>query len=192
MDVGDTVDDMRHKPLRRRERLLNDAGIPRVIRSSNLLRQRVGVSQVREADAGSRDAVYVRGSDPASGRAERARARSFVRCVPYDVIRKDHVGTIGDLDARNVNAECRQGVELVDQRPQVDDGAPADEELDVRMHHARGNDPQCELTLADDDRMPRVVAAGKARDHIVIRGVKIDDPAFAFVAPLQPDDQIGF
>ena len=107
-------------------------------------------------------------------------------------MRKNHVGTIGDLDPRNVDAERRQRVELFDERPQIDNGASPDEELHVRMHHSRRDDSQSELAVADDDRMTGIVATAKARDHVVLLRIEIDDPALAFVAPLQPDDDVSF
>ena len=93
------------------------------------------------------------------------------------MIRQHDVRAIGDLYARRVDAERRQAFEFVEQRRRIDDRAAADEELDVRMQHARRNDAQRELAIADDDRVPGVVAAAEARDDVVVGGVEIDDPA---------------
>src|SRR5581483_8043321 len=37
----------------------------------------------------------------------------------------------------------------------------------------------------------RIVAAGEARDHVVLLGVQIDDAALPFIAPLQSDNHVG-
>jgi hypothetical protein len=60
------------------------------------------------------------------------------------------------------------------------------------MHDARGNDPQCQLPLTDDDRVARVISAREPRNDVVIARIEIDDAAFALVAPLQSNDDVGF
>src|SRR5579862_4993809 len=148
--------------------------------------------QIGKPDPRTRDAVDVRRANPASRRADGLRARRFSGFIALDVMRKDDVRAIGDLNARRIDADLRECIELADERLEIDDRSSADEELDAGMHDARGNDPQRELTIAHNDRMPRVVAARKARYDVVIRGIEIDDPALALVAPLQPDDNVSF
>ena len=82
--------------------------------------------------------------------------------------------------------------ELVEQRLRINDGPAPDEKLDVRDASPpteRSAAPA--LAIADDDRVAGVIAAAESRDDVVIGGVEIDDAAFALVAPLKPEDDIG-
>ena len=148
--------------------------------------------QIGKSHAGARDPVHVGGSDAAAGRSDRDGARALVCLISRHVVRKDHVRPIRDLQARDVDADCCERIELRDQRLQIDDRSAADEELHVRMHHARRNDSQCELPVADHDRMSGVIAAAEARDHVVAGGIQVDDASLSFVAPLQSEDNVGF
>ena len=47
------------------------------------------------------------------------------------------------------------------------------------------------LSLADDDRVPGVVAALVADDHVHLAGQDVGELALALVAPLGPDDHGG-
>jgi hypothetical protein len=60
------------------------------------------------------------------------------------------------------------------------------------MHDARRHDPQRQLALPDDDRVARVISARKPCNDVVVARIEIDDPAFAFVAPLESNDDVGF
>ena len=47
------------------------------------------------------------------------------------MIRQHDVRAVGDLDARDVDADRRQALEFAEQAAEADDGTAADEELDA-------------------------------------------------------------
>ena len=100
------------------------------------------------------------------------------------MVRQHDVRAVGDLDARDVDADRRQSLELAEQAAQADDRTAADKELDAFVEHARRHDAQRDLGIADDDLMPGIISAAKSRDDIVVRRIQIDDAALAFVTPL--------
>ena len=58
----------------------------------------------------------------------------------------------------------------------------------ARVEDAGGNQPQLVGLLADHQRVPGVVAALVAGDHVGPLGQQVDDLALALVAPLRADD----
>ena len=106
--------------------------------------------------------------------------------------RQYDVRTIRYLYPRDLNAERRKLLDFTEQRRLIDDRPAADEEFRMRIERARRNDSQREFRLSDDDRMAGVVAAAETRDDIVLLGVEVDDPPFSLVAPLNPNDDVGF
>ena len=78
-----------------------------------------------------------------------------------------------------------QHAHFFQQRRQIDHHAVADHSLTPGRRMPLGNQLQNELLLADEDRVPGVVAALIARHNIEALGKQIDDFAFALVAPLR-------
>jgi hypothetical protein len=74
--------------------------------------------------------------------------------------------------------------------PATHDRAAADEKLRVRDQGARRHDPQRELPRPDLDRMTSVIAAAEAGDDVIVSGHQIDYAPFAFIAPLDTDDDV--
>jgi hypothetical protein len=107
------------------------------------------------------------------------------------VVRHDDVRGTADADASGVHASLREHGHLVDERPWIDDDAGADDRRDVRVQHATGHEVELEDLVADDDGVAGVVTALVAHDHVDRAGQQVDGLAFAFVAPLQPDDDAG-
>jgi hypothetical protein len=107
------------------------------------------------------------------------------------VARQYDVRAIRYLYSRDLDAKRRKLLDFTKQRRWIDDRPAADEEFGVGIERARRNDSQRQFRLADDDRMTGVVATAETRDDVVLLGVEIDDPAFSFVAPLNPNDDIG-
>ncbi len=148
-------------------------------------------AQVPERDAGPPHLVAVGRADAAAGRPDRAIApRRFTRPIQRRMIGKNDVGSIGDLDPADIDPDAREHIELGAQAFEAHDRPAADEQRRAIVEHSARDDPQRQLPLADDERMPRVIAAAEARDEIVIAREVIDDAAFAFIAPLDPQDQI--
>ena len=81
-----------------------------------------------------------------------------------------------------------QSVHLVAERVEGHYDAVADEAHDGVAHYTGGDQMQDRLLLADDERVPRVVTALKTHDRAGAIGEHVDDGAFAFVAPLRPND----
>ncbi len=79
-------------------------------------------------------------------------------------------------------------VHLLAQRVERHDDAVADQAHDAVAQDAGRDQVQNGLLLADDERMPGVVPALKAHDGARAIRQHVDDGAFAFVAPLRPDD----
>ncbi len=57
----------------------------------------------------------------------------------------------------------------------------------LRPQDAAGDQVEDVFFVAQDDGVARVIAALRADDDVRVLGEKIDDFAFAFVAPLGPD-----
>ena len=81
-----------------------------------------------------------------------------------------------------------QLADLGDQRPGVEHDAVADDAELARPHDARGQQRQLVDRAVDDQRVPGVVPALEARDHVGALGQPVDDLALALVAPLGADD----
>ncbi len=106
------------------------------------------------------------------------------------MVRKHDVRSRRDADPRDVDAQLRQHVELVDEPAHRDDGAGADQELRPFDERPGRHDAQRELRVADLDGVPGVVAAAEARDDAVLAREQIHDAPFAFVAPLDADADV--
>jgi hypothetical protein len=83
---------------------------------------------------------------------------------------------------------CPAASDLLDQRPGVEHHAVADHRELARPHDARGQQRELVDLAVDDQRVPGIVAALEARDHVGPLGEPVDDLALALVAPLGADD----
>ena len=107
--------------------------------------------------------------------------------VEVGVVRQDQVGVAGDHEVLGGDALPLEGGELAEQDPGVDDDAVADDVDDVGVQDPAGHEAHGEAALADDDRVPGVVAALVADDHVHVAGQDVGELALALVAPLGPD-----
>ncbi len=82
------------------------------------------------------------------------------------------------------NAQLANAADLAEECNGIEDDAVADDALAARPQHAAGNELQHELVLADDDRVPGVMAAGVARHGGKPLAEHVYDLSLALVAPL--------
>ena len=94
-----------------------------------------------------------------------------------------------DADAREVDAARLEPVQLLDQHLGVEHARPAPStQSGARPEDAAGHQPQLVGLVAQHQRVPGVVAALVAGDHVGPLGQQVDDLALALVAPLGADD----
>ena len=89
---------------------------------------------------------------------------------------------------RDIHALLADRGDLTHQMPRVQHDAIADDAELATTHHARGQRVQLVDLPVDDQRVARIMATLEARDHIGTFRQPIDDLAFAFIAPLGPDN----
>lgn len=100
----------------------------------------------------------------------------------------DQVGVGREAQARGVNPAASKPVKLLSQNSWVDDNPVADRAGLSRVEDPGRHEVELEdLTIAND-RVPGVVAALKAHDHLDLLREQVGDLAFAFVAPLGAHD----
>jgi hypothetical protein len=85
----------------------------------------------------------------------------------------------GDTDARSL-----QRLHFFDQRRRIDHDPIADNRLDSRPKDTAGDQFQHVLGVADEDRVPRIVAALVAGHYIETVGKQVDNLALTLIAPL--------
>ena len=73
------------------------------------------------------------------------------------------------------------------QHPRVDDDPVADHAGLVRVEDPRGDQVELELAAVADDRVPGVVAALEAHDHLGPLGEQVRDLPLPLIAPLGAD-----
>ena len=172
-----------------------DAGEDRVLLAQDhveLLAEDLHVVEVLDAQADPRRLVGVGRPDAAPGGAQPLAAQVALRDrVELAVVGHDQVRVAGDLQLRRVDALRQQVVELLQEHPRVDHDAVADDRRDVPVEHTAGDQVQLERGVADDDRVPGVVAALVAHDVGHLVGQQVGGLALALVTPLRSDDDDG-
>src|SRR5258708_4162096 len=149
-----------------------------------------GVGEVAQAYGAAPDLVLIGRADAAAGGADLLLAARLLACaVDLSVRGQDQRRVLGDLEAvrRDDDALVADGVDLPEQGPGIDDDDVADDRQLVRAHHARGQQAQPVLDIADDQRMSGIVAALEAHHYVGALRQPIDDLAFPLVAPLGAD-----
>ena len=149
------------------------------------------VGEVANPDRPAPDLVLVGRADAAPGGAELLVAAPFLAgAVERAVRRQDQRRVVGELQGLrgNFDALGADRVDLVEQCPGIDDDAVADDRQFAGPHHARGQQAQLVLDIADDDGVAGIVAALKADHDIGALRQPVDDLALALVAPLGADD----
>ena len=151
---------------------------------------RLGVLEILHADGAAADLVFIGRADAAAGGADLAFAGGFLtQLIQLAMQRQDERGVFGDAQvlARDGDALAFETLDLVAQRPGIDDDAVADDAELALAHHARGQQRQLVGVAADDQRVAGVVAALEAHDDIGALRQPVHDLTFALVAPLGAD-----
>ena len=152
--------------------------------------QRVEVLQVLHADGAPAHLVLVGRADASPRRADLALARcSFAHDVELAVQRQDQRGVLGDAQVLRADrhALLSQPLDLIGQRPGIDDHAVADDAELAFAHDARRQQRQLVGLVADHQRVAGIVAALEAHHDVGALGEPVDDLALALVAPLGAD-----
>jgi hypothetical protein len=155
--------------------------------------ENVLVEDVLHPDARARDLVLVGGADAAVGGSDLRLPEGLLAVgVEPDVVRQDQVRPTVDLEPlAHAQAPLLERRDLSDEDLRVDDDPVADGAHDPLPHDAGRDEVHDELLFADPDRVPRVVAAGVARDVAHVRRQRVANPSLALVPPGQPEDYRG-
>ena len=154
-----------------------------------LLREDPRVEQVLHPDADARGLVGVGRADAPLGGAELVLAEEALDGpVELLVVRHDQVGVAREPHPTGVDPARLEHVELGEEDGRVDDHAVADDGGDARVEDPARHELQLQHLLAVDDRVPGVVPALVAHDHVGRLGQVVDEAALALVTPLGADD----
>ena len=148
--------------------------------------------QILHSDADAVDHVGVGGADSAAGRADLALAEEALGdLVDRAVVLRDDVRVAAHEQLRHIHAARAECGELVEEHLDVDDDAVGDDGDDALGEDAAGQQVQGVFFIADDDRVPGVVAAVELDDVVDAAGEEVGRLAFSLVAPLGSDDDDG-
>ena len=149
----------------------------------------LAMEQVCDPQRAPRHFVLVGGADAAAGRADGIRALGFLARPVERHVRGENERTsrahAQPLEHRHALVD--EHLRLFEKRLEREHDAVADQALHVRVQDARWDEREDGFLAADDQGMPGVVAALKARDRMRPVGEQIDDLALALIAPLQAD-----
>src|SRR5262249_40608245 len=143
-----------------------------------------------DADGAAPDLVLIGRPDAAAGRADRLFAAPRVaRTVEAAVRRQDQRGIVGEVQIlrRDIEALPAHRLDLLEQRPGIDDNAIADDRQFSRADDPGRQEAQLVLNVANDERVSGIGAALKAHNDVGALRQPIDDLALALVAPLGAD-----
>jgi hypothetical protein len=105
------------------------------------------------------------------------------------VIRENQVRAIAEVQAAgHVDAGFCQGFNFGDQRRGINNHSCGNDRMPLGSQNSAGNQLQHKAVFANDDGVAGVVAAADARNVLKRTGKVVHDLAFAFIAPLRPDD----
>ena len=157
-------------------------------RQLKLLGENAGVEQVLDPDAHARDLVAVGRPDAAARGADlRVAEEPLADLVEGAVVRHDQVRAGADQETLAADAACLERVDLLEEHLRVDDDAVADDRDDRRRQHSGRQHVQRVLLLADDDRVPGVIAALVPDDVLDAVPEQVGRLALTLVAPLGTD-----
>ena len=163
----------------------SDLGVVGRGRSPHGCGECVGVEHIAGADADAAGLVGIGRPNALQRGADLVVAASgFVQRVERLVPREDEVGLMADLQLRTADAAALEGVDLAEQRGQIDHHSVADDGDDVRVQHATGDELQRVPLGAHHHGVAGVVAALVAHHVGVFGSEKVDDLGLAFVTPL--------
>ncbi len=143
------------------------------------------VGQVLHAHALAGRLVGVGRADAPSGSADLALAQPrLLHVVEHDVVGHDEMGPGRDLESSRRHSPGLELVDLLAEDGGIDDHAVADDGDYPGVEDPRGDQVEGELAEFVLDRMPGIVAALVAHDHVRLLAEQVDDFALAFIAPL--------
>src|SRR5215211_87107 len=161
----------------------------RLQRGHDLLAQDLGIEQVLDADPQAGRLVGIAGSDAALRRPDLELAEpGLARGVEHHVVRHDQVRVRRDPQAAYLDAPPSQALELADQHCGVDHDPVSDNAGLAGVEDPGRDQVELELLAVAHDRMPGVVAALKAHDHVGPLGEQVGELSLALVAPLGTHD----
>ena len=149
--------------------------------------ERLDIAQVAEPDRTASDLVLVGGTDAAAGGAELGTAaRLLPRLIELTVDRQDEADILRDRQRLRADGDAlrHHRVDLLGQRPRIDDHAVADHRQLAAADHARRQQAQLVFDAVHHQRVAGVVPALEAHHDIGPAGEPVDDLALALVAPL--------
>ena len=134
--------------------------------------------------AGLNDAAPA--AEPAIVHAAQVR---LAQLIEHPVIRENEVGGVGDEEVilADLDALALERLEIADERDGIDDDAVADDADLFGPQDAAGDKVEDVFLVAENDGVAGVVTALRTHDDIGMLSQEVDDLAFAFVAPLSPD-----
>ena len=150
---------------------------------------RIEVGQIAHTQRTAAHLVFIGRADPAARGSDLAGAgRGFAQAIEITVKRQDQRAVVGNREVFGVDADPLGG-ELLDlclERPGIEHHAIADDRERAGDNAGR---EQAELVdlIADHERVPGIVPALEAHDHIGTAGEPVDDLALALIAPLGTD-----
>ena len=128
-----------------------------------------GVGEIAHPKRPAADLILIGWTDAAAGGSDPLRATpGFAGAIERAMRRKDQRGVVGKLQVfrRNLDTLFTDGIDLIDERPRVDnDPIPNDRQF-ARSDDPRRKQAQLVLDIADDERVSGVVAALKTDDDI--------------------------
>ncbi len=157
-------------------------------------RAEIGVQQVAHADARAADLVGVGRTDAlARGADLRAALRRLVGRVEGAVGRQDQVGLFRDAELRTqVVAAGREPLGLLAEEHGVEHHAVADDIGFAALENARRNRAEDIFFTVELQSMTGVRPSLETSYDLIRGGQHIDHLAFAFVAPLQAENDVYF
>ena len=158
----------------------------------DLVRQRIEIGQIHQADGAAADLVLIgradaapRGADRGDGVGPDSRER-----IEFAMQRQDQRDVFGDAQIFRADGDALalQLRDLIEEGLRIEHHAVADHRELGGPQHARRQQRQLVGFAVDDQRMAGIVAALEAHDDVGLLRQPVDDLALPFVAPLGADD----
>jgi arylformamidase len=149
--------------------------------SVNIIKMR----QIADPDRATADLILIGRADPAPRGADLELARILAKAIEIAVKGQDERAGFGDVQILRVdiNALRLQFGDLIAEMPGIKHNAVADDRKGP-AHDARREERKLIGFIANHKRMPGIMSALKAHNHVCTAGEPVDDLALAFIAPL--------
>ena len=163
-------------------------GIDASERDLKLLAEDILVQHILHAQTDAGHLVLIARTDTAPRGANVVLSQQRLeRTVKIHVVRHDDVCVTGDAQVLGRYAILLKHIDLFENHLRVHDAAVSDNGLLICIHDAGGNLVQTVFLVTHHDGVASIVATGVAHNAIKIACDKVDDFAFALVAPLTSD-----